>query len=163
MKKYFIIFVLLFLNVCPVQADMLQTAQKILNEETPAADFSKLTPIKCVYTLYVCPVNSKLGFTIEDITRVYYIDTENKRVYTEYEEPINNVLQFDDNYIVFTTYSTEDKRTTTKQMKLNRYTGTVTVEGTVRHQYGAIANFTYDNQNFNGRGTCTVLSQGKKF
>ena len=118
---------------------------------------------ECIYTLYVCPVNSNSGTTLENISRVYFLDTKNKKVYTESEEPVDSIIQFDDNYIIFTVSDTSNKRTITKRVKLNRYAGTVTVEGTIRHQYGAIANFTYDNQNFNGRGICNILSQGKKF
>lgn len=165
MMRYFIILILLLFSFQFVNAgSFLDTAEMVLNnKEMTPVDFSKLTSVECIYDLYMQPVNSRTGWPIYDISGTYFLDIKNKKVYTNEEKPVDSVSQFDDNYIVFTVSYTDDKRLHTKTYKLNRYTGTVTVDGTIRHQYGAIANFTYANINFSGRGTCKPLGQGKKF
>ena len=125
--------------------------------------FANMTPLACTYTVYQKPTNSNNGWTINDIVRVFYLDDKNSNVYTEDKEPVSIVNDYNDSEIKFTVSVIENKSTTIRHYRIDRYSGRVYVDGYTRHKYGALASLTYNNLDFSGKGFCEAGAKGKKF
>ena len=133
------------------------------DEFIKSPDFSTMTPLSCQYTVYMKPINSNSGWTVDNIIKIFYLDVNNKNIYLENKSEVSTLKEFSESEIHFSTTDNGNKRTTIRNYNIDRYTGRIYVNGTIRHQYGALASLTYDNIDFSGKGFCKAGEKGPKF
>lgn len=120
MKK--ILFILItFIIVVPVvyaNSDFLSAANKILNENTIE---NNLTLLELKYEVhYYFNV-----YRIDEMTKKFYIDAKNKKVYDENKQPVDYIKDFSNENISFMIINYTKDFKTCHCYDINRYSGNV--------------------------------------
>jgi len=125
-------------------------------------DFSTMTKLWCTmnYKHWAIGYAQSVGF--RDVNFYLYLDDKAGKLYDEQKREIENAEISEREIKYAENYHTE-KKTYRDSYIIDRYTGKAKVTGTIRHDSGKWANFTYENRDFEGFGQCAKYSEVRKF
>lgn len=146
MKKVLILILLLFCSY-------------VIAEDV---DFTNMTLLECTSQLAIHNVTGG-STTYRDFVEHFFIDSTNNQIYTESKKLVTNLTEFNDKTIKFELNNNVDNRQYNRKYEIDRYTGRIYSNETVRHNIGVVGWLTYAALDISGKGTCIPMEKGKKF
>lgn len=124
--------------------------------------FNSYTYLKCDTTISLYPIDKPYDIYKYKKTYYFYLDNIEEKVFNGEKKPLT-VYEYNNQEIKFNDTAWQDKRTYNTDFVIDRYTGQMTLSGTIRHDYGNWATITHDNQDRTGIGVCEPQVNAQRF